>query len=116
MKNAKLIVDGKEIEVQINEEDIKKITTTNKITGYERVRSGSYYYDTGYGSVDIGTDIECVQTNLNYDGANYYSNINIANNNARADKLMRRLRRFAVENRKEDIDWDDETQYKYVIY
>lgn len=116
MKNVKLIIDGKEIEVQINEEDFKKITTTNKITGYERVRSGSYYYDTGYGSVDIGTDIECVQTNLNYDGANYYSNINIANNNVRADKLMRRLRRFAVKNRKEDIDWTNENQNKYYLY
>ena len=30
----------------------------------------------------------------------------VAENNARADKLMRQLRRFAVEHREKDIDWN----------
>ena len=114
MKNAKLIIDGKEIEVQINEEDLKKITTTDKITGYERVNGGYYYYDNGY-TVDTILDTGNPTSVDLYDVANYYSNVNIATNNARADKLMRQLRRFSVENRKADIDWNDETRYKYRI-
>lgn len=115
MKNAKLIIDGKEIEVQVSEEDFEELTTTKKTTGYERVKDGTYYYDTGYGAIEVVADVEGVKSNLNYNGANYYSNVNIANNNALADKLMRQLRRFAVEHRKEDIDWN-ETQYKWFIY
>lgn len=34
-----------------------------------------------------------------YTSANYYSDETVAANNARADKLMRQLRRFAVEHR-----------------
>ena len=51
-----------------------------------------------------------------YKSGNYYSDPDVAANNIRADNLMRQLRRFAVESRKSDIDWNDETQYKYFIY
>lgn len=116
MKNAKLIIDGKEIEVQINEEDFKKLTTTtNKITGYERVRYGSTYYTDSCSKVDAFEEDSSFDEEL-YKLGNYYSDPDVAANNVRADNLMRQLRRFAVENRKNDIDWDDETQYKYFIY
>lgn len=114
MKNAKLIIDGKEIETLIDEKDFEKLIN-KKITGYERVNGGYYYYDNGY-TVDTILDTGNLTSVDLYDNANYYSNVNIATNNARADKLMRQLRRFAVENRKADIDWNDETQYKYFIY
>ena len=42
MKNAKLIIDGKEIEVLISEETLERLTN-KRTTGYERVRSGSTY-------------------------------------------------------------------------
>ena len=42
-----------------------------------------------------------------YEVANYYSDKTVAENNARADKLMRQLRRFAVEHREKEIDWND---------
>ena len=114
MKNAKLIIDGKEIEVTISEETLEKLTD-KKTTGYERVNGGYYYYDNGY-TVDTTLDTGNPTSVDLYDVANYYSNVNIANNNTRADKLMRQLRRFAVEHRKEDIDWDDDTQRKYRLY
>ena len=40
----------------------------------------------------------------------------VAENNARADTLMRKLRRFAVEHRKTELDWNDIDNYKYYIY
>ena len=36
-------------------------------------------------------------------------------NNARADKLMRQLRRFAVEHRKYEIEWTNGQMFKYYI-
>ena len=117
MKNAKLIIDGKEIEVQINEEDLKKITTTDKITGYERIEDKRHFYINSIGAVvfsdDVGADV--FSPDMLYDTANYYSHIRVATNNARADKLMRQLRRFAVEHRKIDIDWTNANQDKYYL-
>ena len=49
-----------------------------------------------------------------YDSANYYSNFEVANNNARADKLMRQLRRFAVEHREKELNWISDG-YKHFI-
>ena len=117
MKNAKLIIDGKEIEVQISEGDLEKLTN-KRTTGYERACYGSTYY-----TENCGTAVACTEyTDYSkscenaYESGNYYSDPKVAANNTRADNLMRQLRRFAVENRKTDIDWNDETQYKYFIY
>ena len=121
MKNVKLIIDGKEIEVQINEEDLKKLTATDKTTGYERVRYGSTYYADSCG--EIRPFVECTENSETvsefdeevYKSGNYYSNPDVAANNIRADNLMRQLRRFAVENRKTDIDWNGK-RYKHYLY
>ena len=115
MKNAKLIIDGKEIDVQINEEDLKKLTTTDKITGYERVRYGSTYYIDSYSEVDAFEEEDYKFDEKAYKSGNYYSDSDVANNNVRADNLMRQLRRFAAENRKEYIDWENKNQNKYYL-
>ena len=59
MKNAKLIIDGKEIEALIDEKDLEKLTATNKTTGYERVRYGSTYYADSCG--EIRPFVECTE-------------------------------------------------------
>ena len=53
--------------------------------------------------------------NIIYEAANYYSSRTVAENNARADKLMRQLRRFAVEHREKELIWNDIMQRKYSI-
>lgn len=50
-----------------------------------------------------------------YIAANYYSDKNVAENNARADRLMRQLRRFAVEHRSNELNWKDNKQNKFLI-
>lgn len=116
MKNAKLIINGKEIEVQINEEDLKKLTATDKTTGYERVRYGSTYYTGNCSVVRTFEERSELYDDEAYESGNYYSDPDVATNNVRADKLMRQLRRFAVENRKDIIDWTNENQNKYYLY
>lgn len=115
MKNAKLIIDGKEIEVQISEEDLEKLTD-KRPTGYEKARYGSTYYKDSCGVVKTFEErSECFDSAA-YESGNYYSDPDVAANNARADKLMRQLRRFAVENRKTNIDWTNKNQDKYYLY
>ena len=117
MKNAKLIIDGKEIEVKISEEDLEKLTD-KRATGYERVRSGSTYYTDSCGAVKTFT--KCAPDSKIdeevYKSGNYYSDPDVAVSNIRADNLMRQLRRFAVENRKTNLNWTNENQYKYYLY
>ena len=114
---AKLIIEGKEIEVEISEEECKKLQPPEeKKTGYERVpESDVYFYTYPSGCVETtcetcyDIDDEC------YESANYYSDKTVAENNTRADKLMRQLRRFSVEHRERGISFDDINIEKYYI-
>lgn len=115
MKNAKLIIDGKEIEVLISEETLEQLAN-KRTTGYERVRSGSTYYTDSCGVVKTFEECTEYSDEAVYESGNYYSDPDVAANNIRADNLMRQLRRFAVKNRKSDIDWDDNTQNKHYLY
>lgn len=115
---AKLIIEGKEIEVEVSEEEYNKLQTKQKKTGYERVLSYSdkpYYCIEGVGNVLALIDTEHETDNLLYETANYYSSEIVAKNNTRADKLMRQLRRFAVEHRANELNWYNINNRKYYI-
>ncbi len=121
--DAKLMINGKELktQIEIDEVDLRSIEEKNeekkKINGYERHgMNNKYSYVNEKGEIRTEPDIELEADNLRFAIANYYSSSGVARNNARADQLMRRLRRFAVENRKEEIDWNDERKYKYNLY
>ena len=112
---AKLIIEDKEIEVEISEEEYKKLQLSE--TGYERVpKLDIYFYVTPNGCVDT-TSEDCYDIdNECYESANYYSSETVAENNARADKLMRQLRRFAVEHRECGVNLNDMNTKKYYFY
>ena len=121
--DAKLMINGKELKTQIEIDEVvlKSIEEKNeekkKINGYERCEtSNKYSYVNGKGEVITESDIDFEEDDLRFAIANYYSSEEVAINNARADNLMRQLRRFAVENRKDKIDWNDEREYKYYLY
>ena len=114
---AKLIVEGREFPIEIQYPELEKLLKPKKKTGYERVELGEVYW-----SLDpYGGPCECIEDEQNlyiderYECVNYYSDKDLAKNNSRADKLMRQLRRFAVEHR-EELDWSSEHAVKYHIY
>ena len=115
---AKLIIEGKEIEVEISEEEYKKIQPSEeKKTGYERVTEDNVFYSVSDRSdIEIGDDSFGFINEEYYDVANYYSSETVAENNARADKLMRQLRRFSVEHREHGVSFDDTNAEKYYMY
>ena len=104
---ATLVIEGKEFPIEINDPELQKLVAPQpKKTGYEKVDCARSYFSTyPSGKVDAFTATDSVFDNEVYIGANYYSNITVAENNARADKLMRQLRRFAVEHRNNNIEW-----------
>ena len=115
---AKLIIEGKEIEIEISEEEYKKLQPPEeKKTGYERVpQLDIYFYVTPNGCVDT-TSEDCYNIdNECYESANYYSSDFVAENNARADKLMRQLRRFAVQHRECEVNFNSTETAKHYIY
>ena len=112
---AKLIIEGKEIEIEISEEEYKKLQPSE--TGYERVPKSSVYFYVSYNDKVDTTVEDCYDVdNECYESANYYSSETVAENNARADKLMRQLRRFSVEHRGHGVDFNDTNTKKYCIY
>ena len=114
---AKLIIEGKEFPIEIQDPELQKLLTSQKKTGYERVGAGqTYWLQDVNGKVCWNTESVCFTgDNEDYNSANYYSDETIAKNNARVDKLMRQLRRFAVEHRKYEIDWTNKQVCKYYI-
>ena len=115
---AKLIIEGKEIEIEISEEEYKKLQLSEeKITGYERVaESDIYFYANTKGDVETACE-DCYDVDDEYyESANYYSDKTVAENNSRADKLMRQLRRFSVEHREHGVDFNDTNTEKYYVY
>ena len=111
---ATLIIEGKEIEIEISEEEYKKLHPSK--TGYERAPENSgFYYEYNRGGVKCSIDEYCNIDNEYYESANYYSSDFVAENNARADKLVRQLRRFAVQHREPGINFNNATTEKYYI-
>lgn len=114
---AKLIIEDKEFEVEISKEEYKKIQTTeNKKTGYERApKDDEFYYVSSRGHVEFASDDYKDIDNDYYKSANYYFSKTVAENNARADQLMRQLRRFAAEHRANELNWYNINNRKYYI-
>ena len=111
---AKLIIENKEIEIEISEEEYKKLQPSE--TGYERVpESDIYYYADSRGYVKTDCEDYYDIDNEYYESANYYSDKTVAKNNARADKLMCQLRRFSVEHRECGINLNDMNTKKFFV-
>ena len=115
---AKLIIEDKEIEIEISEEEYKKLQPSEeKKTGYERVpESDIYFYVHSEGYVETASEDYYDIDNEYYESANYYSDKTIAENNIRADKLMRQLRRFSVEHRGRGVNFNSTETKKHYIY
>lgn len=116
-KKIKVIIDGIEMEVSVSEEELAKLTEKkNKESGYERVDKGKrYFIATGIGSVDALTEDNDDSDVGYFENANYYSDRILAGDIARADRLMRQLRRFAAENC-EEVPWDNEHAHYGIYY
>ena len=118
---VELKANGKTVQVEMTEEQAKilGLVEERSRTGYERVEVEETYY-----LVEVDDEITNMKHNGQldrdcYDVGNYYSNKTIAENNARADRLLRHLRQWQAQN-DEPIsveDWNNESKKKcFIIY
>lgn len=92
---ATISANGKTIKTEISEEQLKELglVEDKPKTGYERVdEDESYFVDD---TINDGHEVlggRTLVNNLYYINGNYYNDKSIVENNARADRLLRRLR------------------------
>lgn len=116
---VELKANGKTVQVEMTEEQAKilGLVEERSRTGYERVEVEETYY-----LVEVDDEITNMKHNGQldrdcYDVGIYYSNKTIAENNARADRLLRHLRQWQAQN-DEPIsveDWNNESKKKWFI-
>lgn len=111
--------NGKNIKAEISEEQAKilGLVEDKPKTGYESLGTGETYY-----LVDVDNEITTMKYDSRldrdcYDVGNYYSDKVIAENNARADRLLRQLRQWQALNDKPISveDWEDNGKNKWCI-
>lgn len=108
---------NREVEVDIPDEKLEELIKEKQQTGYERVdKCDDNYYYVGYcGEIDIDCDCFMADDNKTYIKGNYYTSKELAENIARFETLMRRIRRRAAEICK-PIDWKNFNIPKWYIY
>lgn len=113
---ATLTYEGKTVEVEIAEEEARKLFAEPKKTGWERVKPGQYYcYISGGGLVAAEEEERDESDDLYYDNGNYFADRDLANEQARAIKLWLRIKRWAAEHC-EPVRWNNNHALKYCIY
>ena len=117
---AQITVNGKSIEIEISRNQAKELGLIDReTTGYERVKKDETYYviSTECDSTTKITEFNDQVDEQCYNKGNYYSNKTIAENNARADRLLRQLRRWQAQNDKaiSISDWKNNNILKYYI-
>lgn len=92
--------NGKTIEAEISKEQAKELgLIAKKNTGYEQVEYRDEYYSVNVlGGVDDTCDVGLITDKAAYFDGNYYSDKKIAENNAKADRLLRKLRQWQALN------------------
>lgn len=116
MKKAKLIIDGKEYDISLTNEQMSEVTRFKRKTGFERMTDGKCFWIvdsfgklTEYVEALEGYEIK------EYNIANYYSDRSLADWCNRFDTLNRRMRRWAAEYNSKPIDWQDTEQDKWYV-
>ena len=117
MTTAKLIINGKEFEIQLTEEQAQELTAQMKVTGFERVKADETYFHTD-GDGEFSEDYEggVSVDDRRYQNANYYSDATIAEWCIRNDTLNRKMRRWAAEHNAAPIDWENSEGKWYIYY
>lgn len=96
-----ITINGKPVQATVDDAVIREAMgekKPEKKTGYERRERGNYYFQATGGAVETDNEIELPVDRRRYQAGNYYASQKVAVNNARADNLMRNLRRFAAEH------------------
>lgn len=95
---TQLQINGELKDVEIKNGEITIIEPVKIITGWEKVEySKTYYYDSS-GLIYDTKESVCEKHTINYNNANYFSNMKLADNISRMQTLQRKIFRWQAEN------------------
>lgn len=116
MKEIKLTIDGKE--VQLTEEQLKVLGIVVKENPFKRVnKNESYCFITGRNDVAYYHEMEDKNDQSLYDAVNYFNDGRLAEQVALHQLLYRKLLKFAYENDCEDREvWDGNNRHWSIRY
>lgn len=116
--NVELVVNGQKHHAYLTKAEWEELQKKMvKHTGYERVpMNHDYYYVDEASEVQVDKDLRKDIDDRSYEIANYYTNKQLAQDCARADTIMRRLRRFAAEVNDDAIKWNNFIKKYSVAY
>lgn len=107
--------NGKQIELELTEEQVESLILNRKKTGWERVKEGETFWcagttDTAFEFQEVSS---CRDDRL-FSDANYFSNATLTQNIIKAQELQRKLWRRSAELC-EKVDWRNPETEKYCI-
>ena len=116
MKEIKLTIDGKEI--QLTDEQLKMLGIEVKKNPFDRVSGDDkYYYTIVSGDVLRHVDINDKTDRRLYNAINYFNDKTFAEQVALYQLLYRKLLKFAYDNECEDTaEWDGENAHWIIRY
>lgn len=108
--------NGKQIELELTEEQVEVLKKEEKKTGWERVKNNESYYVDFADGCGLSTELfDSIDANR-YEKANYFADEILSENIARAQTLQRKLWRRSAELC-EKVNWrNPETKKYYIIY
>ena len=127
---VELKMNDKSVQAEISEGQLKELGLVEQLkklglledkpkTGYERVKKDEMYYviNTKDDRMINVKEFKDETDEQYYNIGNYYNDKIIAENNARADRLLRQLRQWQAQNDKaiSISDWKNENIFKYHI-
>lgn len=113
---TQLKINGEIKDVEIKNGEITIIEPVKIITGWEKVEYGkTYYYDSSGLIYDTKERICDEKHTINYNNANYFSNMKLAENINRMQTLQRKMFRWQAEN-DEPIKPDAAKAKYYIMY
>lgn len=114
MKTITLIIDGKEIEAQVNEEDLKEV---EKKREFRRSKKGeSYFFINPYLEPRVDIDFFDKGDRKIFNSGNYFLTEKECADAARVVSLWLRMKRFADEYNKETLKFSDCCRKYFVVY
>ena len=121
MKEIKLTIDGKEI--QLTEERLRMLgivpekNEKKRKNPFERVAKDEYYYCIkSVGGIDCVKDLRDNFDNAAYRGSNYFNDVQLAKQVALHQLLYRKLLKYSYDNECTDKEWDGTNVHVYIIY
>lgn len=118
MKEIKLTIDGKE--VQLTDEQLRMLgieTEKKRKNPFERVaKTEMYCYIDSFDEVNCVTDDADHYDDMSFKCSNYFNDEQFAKQVALHQLLYRKLLKFAYDNECEDKEWDGTNIHVYIIY